>query len=107
MATASTQSGPQNATQGLRQHSAPRSRKRRRGWSSSKPRQRRKKAEAEINTINSLKTAKQDIDRKLQDLKTTHDTHTAHAKANIYVDVAKFKTSVDALSAKFKTSSKK
>ena len=42
-----------------------------------------------------------------KDLKTTHETHVAHAKANIDADVAKFKASVDELAAKFKTSSAK
>ena len=62
-----------------------------------------KKAEAEAATISHLKTAKQNIDRKLQDLKATHDAHIAHAKSDIEADVAKFKASVDALGAKFKT----
>jgi gas vesicle protein len=58
---------------------------------------------AETATVNNLKTTKQNIDRKLQDLKTTHDTHVAHAKSDIEADVAKFKASVEELGAKFKT----
>jgi F0F1-type ATP synthase membrane subunit b/b' len=65
------------------------------------------KAQAEIATVNSLKTAKQNIDRKLQDLKTTHDTYVARAKADIDADVAKFKASVDDFAAKVKTASTK
>jgi len=66
-----------------------------------------KKAQAEITTVNSLKTTKQNIDRKLQDLRTTHDTHVARAKANIDADVATFKTSIDELTARFKAHSPK
>ncbi len=64
-----------------------------------------KKAQAEIVTISSLKTAKENIDRKLQDLKTTHDTHAARAKADIDADVARFEASIDELAAKFTTRS--
>ena len=66
-----------------------------------------KTAQAEIATVNSLKMAKQNIDRKLKDLKTTHDTHVARAKASIDADVAAFKASVNDFAAKFKTSSAK
>src|SRR5260370_34069884 len=44
------------------------------------------KAQAEITTLNSLKAAKQNIDRKLQDLKTTNAAHVARAKADIDAD---------------------
>ena len=64
------------------------------------------KSESETAAINRLKTAKQDIDRKLQDLKATHDAHVARAKADIDADVAKFKASVEELGAKFKTTKK-
>jgi hypothetical protein len=42
---------------------------------------------AETSTVNHLKTAKQDIDRKPQDLKSTHDPHVARAKSEIEADV--------------------
>jgi wobble nucleotide-excising tRNase len=60
------------------------------------------KAETEITAINRLKTAKQNIDWKLQGLKTTQDEHLAHAKADIDQDVSKFKASIDTLSAKLR-----
>jgi hypothetical protein len=60
------------------------------------------KAETEITAISRLKTAKQDIDRKLQGLKTTQDDHLAHAKADIDADVSKFKASIDTLSGKLR-----
>jgi len=66
-----------------------------------------KKAQAEIDTINSLKTAKQHIDRKLQDLKTTHDSNVTRAKADIAADVARLTGSIEELGTKFKTSSAK
>jgi len=59
-------------------------------------------AETEITAINRLKTAKQDIDRKLQGLKTTQDEHLARAKADIDADVSKFKASIDTLSGKLR-----
>ena len=66
-----------------------------------------KGAHAEITAVNGLKTAKANIDRKLQDLKKTSDTHVARAKADIDADVATFKASVDNFNAKFKSSAKK
>src|SRR5215831_4603738 len=62
-------------------------------------------AQAEITAINSLKTARQNIDRKLQDLKTTHDAQVARAKASIDADVATFRASIDDFATKFKTHS--
>jgi hypothetical protein len=64
-----------------------------------------KRAQTEITVINDLHAAKEDIDRRLQDLKTTHDTHVARAKSEIDSAVAKFKASVDDVAAKFKTQS--
>ena len=52
-----------------------------------------KRTEAETAAIAKLNTAKQEIDRKLQDIKTTHQTHVSHAKTEINADVAKFKGS--------------
>jgi len=66
-----------------------------------------KGAQAEITAVNGLKTAKANIDRKLQDLKKTSDTHVARAKADIDANVATFKASVDDFNAKFKSSAKK
>jgi len=60
------------------------------------------RAQAEVSTIDNLKTAKETIDRKLHDLKTTQDAHVEHAKADIDASVARFKTSVDELGAKVK-----
>jgi F0F1-type ATP synthase membrane subunit b/b' len=66
-----------------------------------------KQAQAEIDAANALKTAKENIDRKLKDLKTTHASLVARAKADIDADVSTFKASIDGLTAKFKTNSKK
>ena len=63
-------------------------------------------AQAETATISRLKTEKQEIDRKLQDLKATHDAHVARAKSEIEADVAKFKTSIEELGARLKTAKK-
>lgn len=68
-------------------------------------RAREESAHAEITAINSLKTARQNIDRKLEDLKTTSETHLARAKASLDEDVATFKASVDDFATKFRTHS--
>jgi hypothetical protein len=60
------------------------------------------KAQAEVAAINRLKTTRESIDRKVQDLKTAHETHVAQAKAEIDAEVAKLKSSVDELATKFK-----
>lgn len=64
------------------------------------------RAQAEAAAINRLKPVKENIDRKLQDLKTTHASYVARAKSEIDAEVAKFKTSIDELEAKFKTARK-
>ena len=61
-----------------------------------------KHADAEISVINQLKTSRQDIDRKLQALKSTQETNLAHAKEVIDADVAKFRASLDTLSGKLR-----
>ena len=63
---------------------------------------RQKKAQAEIAAIASLKTTKQNIETRLKDLKTTHESNVSRAKAEIDADVAKFKSSLDELGAKLK-----
>jgi len=60
------------------------------------------KAQAEVAAINRLKTTRENIDRKVQDLKTAHETNVAQAKAEIDAEVAKLKSSVDELATKFK-----
>jgi hypothetical protein len=64
---------------------------------------REKKAHAEITAIAGLKTTKENIDRRIRDLKTTSDANLSRAKAAIESDVASFKTSVDGIAAKIKT----
>ena len=64
-----------------------------------------KKAQAHIEAIGSLKTAKDNIEKKLQDLSTTHDAHVVRAKADIDAEVARFKATIDALATKFKADS--
>jgi hypothetical protein len=66
-----------------------------------------KTAQQEAAAISSLKTAKQNIDRKLQDIKTTHATLVSRAKAEIDADVAAFKASIDELATRVKTPSGK
>jgi F0F1-type ATP synthase membrane subunit b/b' len=66
-----------------------------------------KTSQADTAAINNLKTAKANIDRKLQDLKKTHDANVTRAKADIDADVATFENSIDEVSAKVKASSPK
>ncbi len=61
------------------------------------------KAQAEIDAIGKLKTTRRNIDRKLQDLKTTHEAHVTQAKADLDAEVARFKTGVEELGAKLKS----
>jgi hypothetical protein len=53
-----------------------------------------------------VKAVKENIDRKLHDLKATHESHIAKAKSDIEAEVAKFKVSVAELGARFTTSKK-
>jgi uncharacterized coiled-coil DUF342 family protein len=63
---------------------------------------REKGAQAALDTINSLKATRDNIQRKVQDLKTTHEDHMARAQAAIDADVAAFKTRIEELGAKLK-----
>jgi len=64
-----------------------------------------KLAQSEIDTITHLKAKNQEIEKKLhQDLKVGAEVAVAaKAKSNIDAEVAKFKTSMDQLSAKIKS----
>jgi protein subunit release factor A len=67
---------------------------------------RKKKAQAEIDTINTLKTKRQEIEKKLQGLKTVGEAKLgANIKADIDADLAKFKTSLGELATKLKSHS--
>jgi len=61
-----------------------------------------KGAQAQGAAIKGLSTAKQHIDQKVHDLKTTSEQHRSRAKAEIAADVAAFKASVDKLAGPFK-----
>ena len=61
-----------------------------------------KMAQAEIDTINNLKTRHQEIDKKRQVLKTVADAKIEQVKAEIDAEVAKLKTSVAELGAKLR-----
>jgi len=68
---------------------------------------RKRKAQAEIDTINRLKTKKQEIEKKWQQhLKTAGEAALAlKIKADIEADLAKLKTSSEEVAAKLKTQS--
>ena len=61
-----------------------------------------KMAQAEIDSINYLKTKHQQIDKKRQELKTVGDAKIEQVKAEIDAEVAKFKTSLAELATKLK-----
>jgi len=61
------------------------------------------RTQVETSIINKLETAKENIDRKLHDLKTMHDADVARAKSDIDAAVVKYKASVDEIAAKFRT----
>jgi hypothetical protein len=65
-----------------------------------------KGAQAEKAALNNLTAVKENIDRKLHDLATTHESRIAQAKSDIEAEVAKFKSSVEKLGAMF-TSTRK
>jgi hypothetical protein len=61
-----------------------------------------KNEQSELAAINSLKSTRENIHRKLQDLKTTHEDHMARAQTAIEADVTAFKSRLQELSAKLK-----
>ena len=61
-----------------------------------------KMSQAEIDTVNRLKTKHAEIDRKRQELKTASDAKAGQVKAEIDADVAKLKTSLSDLGTKLK-----
>jgi hypothetical protein len=63
---------------------------------------REQNAQAEAATVSRLKTAKENIDRKVQSLTTTNEANLARAKSELDAEVAKFKSSVDELATKLK-----
>jgi hypothetical protein len=64
-----------------------------------------KRAEAEIAAINGLKTARQNIERMLVDLKTTRDAQVVRAKADIDKAIVAFQASLEDFRRKFTTPS--
>jgi hypothetical protein len=65
---------------------------------------RKTKAQAEIDAINDLKAKPQQIDKKLQDLKSAGEEKVgADVKARIEADIAKFKTLLESFHANHKS----
>lgn len=64
---------------------------------------REKRLEAEIAAVNGLKTARQNIERKLKALATTQDAQIVRAKADIDAAAAALETSLDEFGRKFST----
>ena len=66
-----------------------------------------RRAQAEITAINGLKTASQNIERMLADLKTTKDAKVVRAKADIDAAIVAFQASLEEFRGKFTTPSEK
>jgi hypothetical protein len=58
-----------------------------------------KRTQGDLTTINALKAARQNIDRKRQDLKKVSAANVSRAKADINADVATLKAAVHAFDA--------
>jgi predicted metal-dependent TIM-barrel fold hydrolase len=65
-----------------------------------------KGVQAETAALIHVKAVKENIERKLHDLKATHESQIAKAKSDIEAEVAMFKVSVAELGARFTTSKK-
>ena len=66
-----------------------------------------KRAEAEVAAINGLKTARQNIERMLVELKSTRDTQVTRAKADIDAAIGVFQASLEDFRRQFTTPSEK
>lgn len=66
-------------------------------------RARGKMAQAEIDTLHHLKTKKQEIEEKYQELKTVGDAKVQQLKAEIDAEMTKLKSSLEQLATKFKS----
>jgi len=62
------------------------------------------KAVTEIAAIKGLASARENISRKLQDLKTTHTSNVPRAKADIAAEVLLFKAAIDAIAGRLDSS---
>jgi putative IMPACT (imprinted ancient) family translation regulator len=107
MATTKTQDGPKSTIKAYEDKVAAQMKDAKARLDQLEAQGKAKAAQSEAKAIGDLKSAKQDIDRKLQDLKKTHDTHVTRAKAAIDADVAAFKTSVANVADKVKASTAK
>ena len=59
-------------------------------------------AQAEVDALNALKTRRQEIEKKQQELKTAAAGKVAQLKTEIESEAAKFKESLNQLQSKFK-----
>ena len=64
-----------------------------------------KRAQAEVTAIDGLKATRQNIERKLVDLKTTRDAQIVRAKAEIDTAIVAFQASLEEFRRKFATPS--
>src|SRR5262245_53271535 len=53
-----------------------------------------RRAQAEITAIGQLRTARENVERKVHDLKTTHENNMARAKADITAEVGRLEASL-------------
>jgi len=63
--------------------------------------------QAESKAIELLKATRQNLEQRVRDLKTAHESNVDRAKASIDAEVAKLHTSIDKLTAEFNAAMKK
>jgi len=65
------------------------------------------RTQAESQAIEQLKATRQNLEQRVRDLKTAHESNMDRAKASIDAEVAKLHTSIDRLTAEFNAAMKK
>ena len=65
------------------------------------------RTQAETKAIEQLNATRQNLEQRVRDLKTAHESNMDRAKASIDAEVAKLHTSIDKLTAEFNAAMKK
>ena len=65
------------------------------------------RTQAENKAIDDLKTTRQNLERRVRDLRSTQETNLERAKADISADVTKLNASIDELTTEFKSAIRK
>ena len=65
------------------------------------------RTQEENKAIDALKTSRQNLERRVRDLRSTQESNLERAKADISADVTKLNASIDELATEFKSAIKK